>query len=98
MYFRTDYSCSTANNATIPEYTDILVDQLTATNSQSGAYSEFEGYDANHILQIYLAKVNLDSTTQQSTQYSNVGLDHSNIVPTGTGVTTYYFTAPPPVP
>ena len=98
MYFRTDYPCSTANNATIPQYTDILVDQLTATNSQSGAYSEFEGYDANHILQIYLAKVNLDSTAQQSTQYSNVGLDHSNIVLTGTGVTTYYFTAPPPVP
>lgn len=98
MYFRTDYSCSTANNATIPEYTDILVDQLTATNSQTGAYSEFEGADANHILQIYLAKVNLDSTALQSTQYSNVGLDHSNIVPTGTGVTTYYFTAPPPVP
>lgn len=98
LYFATDYSCSVANNATIPEYTDILVDQLTSTNSVSGAYSEFEGADANHILQLYLAKVNLDSTAQQSTQYSNVGLDHSNIVPTGPGVTTYYFTAPPPVP
>lgn len=98
MYFRTDYSCSAGDNATIPVYTNILVDQLTATNSQSGAYSEFQGYDADHILQLYLAKVNLDSLAQQNTQYSNVGLDHSNIVPSGPFVTTYYFTAPPPAP
>jgi polygalacturonase len=98
LYFATDYSCSVASNATIPEYQDILVDQLTATNSQSGAYNEFEGYDADHILGIYLAKVNLDSTDLKSTQYSNIGLDHSNIVPAGPGVTTFYFTAPPPVP
>lgn len=99
LYFATDYNCSAGNNATIPEYTNILVDNLTATDSQSGAYSEFEGYDADHILQLYLAKVDLDATNQQKTQYVNVGLDHSNIVPTGTSdVTTFYFTAPPPVP
>lgn len=96
--FQTDYSCSVANNATIPEYQDILVDNLTSTDSAPGAYSEFQGNDANHILGIYLAKVNLDSIAQQNSQYSNVGLDNSNIVPAGTGVTTFYFTAPPPVP
>lgn len=98
LYFATDYSCSTANNATIPEYQNIVVNGLTATNSQSGAYSEFEGYDANHILGIYLAHVYLDSTALQSTQYANVGLDHSNIVPVGTEVTTFYFFLPPPFP
>jgi polygalacturonase len=91
MYFRTDYPCSTANNATIPEYQDIVVDGLTAANSQSGAYSEFEGYDENHILGIYLAHVHLDSTAQRSTQYANVGLDNSNITPSGPGVTTFNF-------
>jgi polygalacturonase len=94
MYFATDYSCSTANNATIPEYQDIVVDGLTAANSQSGAYSEFEGYDENHILGIYLAHVHLDSTAQQSTQYANVGLDDSNITPSGPGVTTFNFDLP----
>jgi len=94
MYFRTDYPCSTANNATIPEYQDIVVDGLTAANSQSGAYSEFEGYDENHILGIYLAHLHLDSTAQQSTQYANVGLDDSNITPSGPGVTTFNFDLP----
>ncbi len=97
MYFATDYSCSTANNATTPQYQDIVVDGLLSANSQSGAYSEFEGYDQNHILGFYLAYVFLDSTTQQNTQYANVGLDFSDIVPTGTGVTTFNFFIPPPI-
>lgn len=91
MYFRTDYSCSTANNASIPEYQDIVVDGLTAAHSESGTYSEFEGYDASHVLDLYLAHVHVDSTTQQKTQYANVGLDNSNITPSGTGVTTFDF-------
>ncbi|HEY1804818.1 MAG TPA: glycosyl hydrolase family 28 protein [Terracidiphilus sp.] len=97
LYFATDYSCSTANNAIIPLYQDVLVDGLLSANSQSGSYSEFEGYDQNHILGLYLAYVYLDSTTQQSTQYANVGLDLSNIVPAGTGVTTFSFFIPPPI-
>jgi len=97
MYFATDYSCSTANNATIPQYQDIVVDGLLSANSQSGAYSEFEGYDEDHILGLYLAYVFLDNTTQQSSQYANVGLDFSNIVPAGTGVTTFNFFIPPPL-
>lgn len=91
MYFRTDYSCSTANNASIPEYQDIVVDGLTAAHSEAGAYSEFEGYDANHVLELYLAHVHVDSLTQQKSQYANVGLDNSNITPSGTGVTTFDF-------
>ncbi len=91
MYFRTDYSCSTANNASIPEYQDIVVDGLTAAHSESGAYSEFEGYDSDHVLGLYLAHVHLDSTAQQETQYANVGLDNSNITPSGPGVTTFDF-------
>jgi polygalacturonase len=91
MYFATDYSCSLANNASIPQFQDIVVDGLTAANSQSGAYSEFEGYSADYPLGLYLAHVHLDSTAQQNTQYANVGLDNSNITPSGPGVTTFNF-------
>lgn len=91
IYFATDYSCSTASNATIPNYQDIVVEYLDSTDSVAGAYSEFEGYDADHILDIYLAHIQLDSTAQQKTQYANVGLDHTNITPSGPGVTTYDF-------
>lgn len=91
MYFATDYSCSLANNAGVPQFQDIVVDGLTAANSQSGAYSEFEGYSADYPLGLYLAHVHLDSTAQQNTQYANVGLDNSNITPSGPGVTTFNF-------
>jgi polygalacturonase len=91
MYFATDYSCSTATDASIPQFQDILVENLTATNSQSGAYSEFEGYDGNHLLGLYLAHVQLDSTAEQKSQYANVGLDNSNVTPSGPGVTTFDF-------
>jgi polygalacturonase len=71
------------------------VDGVYATGSQSGAYSEFEGYSATNPLGLYLANVSLDSTTQQNSQYADVGLDNSNITPSGTGVTTFNFHLPP---
>jgi polygalacturonase len=90
LIFNTYYgSCS--GTPGIPLYQDIVVDGVTATNSQSGAYSEFEGYNADNPLGLYLANVNLDSTTQQDGQYANVGLDDSNITPAGPGVTTFDF-------
>jgi len=90
LIFNTYYgSCS--GTPGIPWYQDIVVDGVTATNSQSGAYSEFEGYDAANPLGLYLANVNLDVTTQQDSQYANVGLDNSNITPSGPGVTTFDF-------
>jgi polygalacturonase len=102
--FDTDYGTCSNNGQTpqIPQYTDILVDNLLSAGSPSGAYSQFEGHDASTLLQIYLAHIHLDSTTQydkvtglNESQYSNVYLDDSNIVPSGPGVTTYNFRMPP---
>jgi polygalacturonase len=94
LIFNTYYgSCS--GTPGIPQYQDIVVDGVYATGSQSGAYSEFEGYSATNPLGLYLANVNLDSTTQQDSQYADVGLDNSNITPSGTGVTTFAFRLPP---
>ena len=93
LVFNTDYgSCS--GTPGIPYYQDIVVDGLYATDSESGAYSEFEGYNAANPLGLYLAHVQLDSTAQQNSQYANVGLDRSNIAPAGPGVTTFEFHLP----
>jgi polygalacturonase len=97
LIFNTYYgSCS--GTPGIPWYQNIVVDGVIATDSESGAYSEFEGYDAANPLGLYLANVNLDATAQQDSQYANVGLDNSNITPAGTGVTTFDFTLRDPWP
>ena len=97
LVFNTYYgSCSGFTG--IPYYQDIVVDGVYATGSQSGAYSEFEGYNAAYPLGLYLANVYLDATAQQNSQYATVGLDHSNITPAGPGVTTFYFWLPPWTP
>ena len=97
MCFRTDYQCS-GDNAAIPQYTGIVVDGFTAADSAPGAYSESQGYDASDPLELYLARVHLDATAHSSmNQYARVGLDNSNIVPAGTGVTTFPFTMPTPI-
>jgi polygalacturonase len=94
LVFNTYYgSCS--GTPGVPQYQDIVVDGVTATNSESGAYSEFEGYSASAPLGLYLANVNLDSTTQENSQYADVGLDNSNITPSGPDVTTFNFVLPP---
>ena len=93
LVFNTYYgSCS--GTPGIPYYQDIVVDGVYATNSQSGAYSEFQGYSAANPLGLYLAHVNLDVTAQENSQYANVGLDDSNITPSGPGVTTFLFNLP----
>ncbi len=93
LVFNTYYgSCS--GTPGIPVYQDIVVDGVFATQLQSGAYSEFQGYNAANPLELYLAHVYLDSTAQQNSQYANVGLDDSNITPSGTGVTTFDFFLP----
>ncbi|HEX4064419.1 MAG TPA: glycosyl hydrolase family 28 protein [Acidobacteriaceae bacterium] len=90
LIFNTYYgSCS--GTVGIPVYQNIVVDGVRAIDSQSGAYSEFEGYNAANPLELYLANVNLDQTAQQDSQYAIVGLDNSNITPAGTGVTTFDF-------
>lgn len=75
----------------IPWVHDIVVDRLMAIDSQPGAYSQFQGYNASYPLELYLAHVHLDATAQQNSQYANAGLDNSNITPAGPGVTTFDF-------
>jgi polygalacturonase len=97
LVFNTYYgSCSGFSG--IPYYQDIVVDGVYATDSQSGAYCEFEGYDASDPLGLYLAHVHLDATSQQNSQDAVVGLDDSNIVPAGPDVTTFYFFLEPSFP
>ncbi|HTV82722.1 MAG TPA: glycosyl hydrolase family 28 protein [Acidobacteriaceae bacterium] len=97
LVFNTNYgSCSGFSG--VPYYQDIVVDGVYATQSQSGAYSEFEGYSTSYPLGLYLAHVDLDATAQQNSQDAVVGLHDSNIVPAGPDVTAFYFFLPPSFP
>jgi len=87
LVFNTNYGAC-AGNPGVPQYTGIVVNGVVATNSQSGAYSEFNGYNAANPLGVTLENVDLDVTRQQSSQYASAGLYNSNITPSGTGVTT----------
>ena len=66
-----------------------------STDSQSGTYSIFEGYDAAHPLQIDLENIDLDNVTQDGNhgskptegespaQFVDAGTYNTNIVPAG---------------
>ena len=79
-----------------PAQRDIVLDGVVATDSESGAYSIFDGFDAAHPLGIDLENIDLDNVTQDGnhgnegpaegqspTQYVNAGTDNTNIVPAG---------------
>ena len=83
-------SCSGVSGT--PYFTDIVVNGALSIDSQSGAYSMFNGYSAAFPLGLTLENVHLDVTAQQNSQYANVGLLNSNITPSGTGVTTFPVT------
>ena len=99
--FYTNYSgsCSTPGN---PVFNNIVVNGVYATQSISGAYSEFIGYSAAAPSSAALAYVSLDSnalnTGSNATQYVTVSLDSSSVTPTGTGVTTNTFSTSGSVP
>jgi len=97
IVLNTNYgSCS--GNTGIPQFTDIVVNGVYSTASQSGAYSRIAGYNSSYPINAYLAYISLDSTTQSGDQYAGVALDSSNITPSGTGVTTSSFTTTGSVP
>lgn len=99
--FYTNYgTCSgTSGN---PVFSNILVNGVFATQSMSGAYSEFNGYSAAAPSGAALAYVSLDSnglnTGSTPTQYVAISLDSSSITPAGTGVTTSTFSTSGSVP
>ncbi len=89
LYFNTHYA---SGGNIVPSIQDVVVDGVVAVNSVHGAYSAFDGFDAQHPLQIDLENVSLDNTSQiesgtDQTDYTNAAFYNSNIVPSGTGVT-----------
>ncbi len=85
-----------SGGTSIPTQDDIVLNGVVSTDSESGAYSIFEGFDADHPLQIALENVDLDNTTQDGnhgnegptegespTEYVNADTYNTNIVPAG---------------
>ena len=85
------YYGSCSGTPGIPQFKNIIINGVTAVNSQSGAYSRLEGYNTDNLAQIYFANVNLDQTAQSSDQNVMAFLDNSNMAPSGTNVTTGTF-------
>ena len=93
LIFNPHYS---SGGTSVPTQSDIVVNGVVSTASESGAYSIFEGYDAANPLQIDLENIDLDNVTQDGnhgsegpaegqspTQYVQAGTDNTNIVPAG---------------
>jgi polygalacturonase len=81
-----------------PQFKNIVINGVSASNSQSGAYSEIAGYDADNPAQLFLANVDLDSTAQSGDENAVVYLDNSNVAPSGPNVTTHPFSTGGSVP
>jgi polygalacturonase len=80
----------------VPTQSDIVLNGVVSTDSESGAYSIFEGFDAANPLQIALENIDLDNVTQDGnhgsesptlgespTEYVNAYTYNTNIVPAG---------------
>lgn len=93
LIFNPHYS---SGGTSVPAQRDIVLNGVVATNSESGAYSIFEGFDAGHPLGIDLENIDLDNVTQDGnhgsegptegqspTQYVNAATFDTNIVPAG---------------
>jgi polygalacturonase len=97
LTFNTNYGSCSGSSGT-PLFTDIVVNGVYSTKSQSGDYSMFDGYSSGAPLGLTLENVDLDATTQKGSQYASVGLYKSNITPSGTGVTTFSVSGTGSVP
>jgi polygalacturonase len=93
LIFNPHYS---AGGTSIPTQRDIVLNGVVSTDSESGAYSIFEGFDAAHPLQVALENIDLDNVTQDGnhgnespqagespTEYVSAETDNTNIVPSG---------------
>jgi polygalacturonase len=93
------YYGSCSGTAGIPQFQDIVVNGVYSTASVSGAYELFEGYSASYPVNAYFANINLDNTSQNSSnQYATIALDNSNMTPSGTGISTSTFSTAGSVP
>jgi polygalacturonase len=85
-----------SGGTSVPTQSDIVLNGVVSTDSESGAYSIFEGFDAANPLQIALENTDLDNVTQDGnhgsegptlgespTEYVNADTYNTNIVPAG---------------
>jgi polygalacturonase len=93
--FDTRYSSSSGSK--IPYFTGIQVNGVKSVSSASGAKSVFDGYSSSYPLGIALENVSLDAAGYTA-EYASVGLDASNLTPSGTGVSTHSVSATGSVP
>ena len=91
------YYGSCSGNSGTPQFENIIVNGLKSESSLSGS-STFYGYNSSNRAQVYLAYIDLDSTTQSDDEYATVYLDDSNITPSGTDVTTSTWSTSGSVP
>ncbi|MBV9803271.1 MAG: hypothetical protein JO130_08785 [Solirubrobacterales bacterium] len=82
LYFNPHYA---SGGNIIPTVRDIVLNGVVAVSSAHGATSDFEGYDADHPLQIDLEHIQLDNPAQTS-DYVEAGVYNSNVIPSGPGV------------
>jgi polygalacturonase len=93
LIFNPHYS---SGGTSIPSQRDIVLNGVVSTDSISGAYSIFEGFDADHVLGIALENIDLDNVTQDGnhgnespqagespTEYVNALTYNTNMVPAG---------------
>jgi len=93
LIFNPHYS---SGGTEVPTQSDIVLNGVVSTDSESGAYSIFEGFDAANPLQIALENVDLDNVTQDGnhgnegptegespTEYVNAYTYNTNMVPEG---------------
>jgi polygalacturonase len=93
LIFNPHYS---SGGTSVPTQSDIVLNGVVSTDSESGAYSIFEGFDAANPLQIALENIDLDNVTQDGnhgsegptlgespTEYVNADTYNTNIVPAG---------------
>ncbi len=93
LIFNPHYS---SGGTSVPTQSDIVLNGVVSTDSESGAYSIFEGFDAANPLQIALENIDLDNVTQDGnhgsegptlgespTEYVNAYTYNTNIVPAG---------------
>jgi polygalacturonase len=98
IVMNTEYGSCSGTSGT-PDFTDIVVNGVKSQDSLSSAYSLFEGYNTSYDINAYLANIDLDSTTiNSSSRDAKIALDNSNITPTGSGVSTSSFTISGSVP
>ena len=80
-----------------PRFTDILVDGAKSVASTHSAYTSIVGLSSAPV-QLYLADISFDVTTQNADANATVFLDNSNITPSGQNVTTQSFSTGGSVP